>query len=179
LEIHMSQQDPYAKQSNRDASQNPGAASSSGHPVGVGVGAVAAGAAAGAVGGALAGPVGAVAGAVVGGVVGGMAGKAAAESINPTVETKHWSENYSSRPYAQTDTSYEEYAPAYQYGWEMFDKRGRQGQSFDSIESELSRGWNQAKGSSRLGWDKAKVATREAWDRVEQASRGNNKPTPR
>jgi hypothetical protein len=101
--------------------------------------------------------------------------KPLADSINPGIETKFWSDSYPSRPYAQPSTSYEEYAPAYQYGWESFDKRGRQGQSFDSIEPDLNRGWNQAKGASRLAWDKAKIATREAWDRVELAAQGTAK----
>src|SRR4051794_39583484 len=98
---------------NRDPiSGEPGA-----HPVGTGIGAAAAGAAAGAAGGAVGGPVGAVAGAVVGAVAGGLAGKGVAESIDPTVEDAYWRENYASRPYHDASTSYDEYAPAYRYGW--------------------------------------------------------------
>jgi len=140
------------------------------HPVGVGLGAIGAGAAAGAAGGMIAGPLGAVAGAVGGAVVGGLAGKAAAESINPTVETKYWQESHSSRPYAIPTLGYEEFAPAYRYGWESFGRRGY-GQTFEGLENDLGRGWDKAKGSSHLAWDQAKSATRDAWDRVEQAAR--------
>src|SRR5438270_13023208 len=88
------------------------------HPVGTGIGAVAGGAAAGAAGGAMAGPVGAAVGAVVGGVAGGLAGKGVAESIDPSAEDAYWRENYASRPYHDQTTSYDEYRPAYRYGWE-------------------------------------------------------------
>lgn len=139
------------------------------HPVGVSLGAIGAGAVAGAAGGLLGGPIGAVAGAVGGAVVGGLAGKATAESFNPTIETKFWRENHSSMPYSQTSYAYEEFAPAYQYGWESFNRRGAETQTFDSIEADLGRGWDRAKGDSRLAWDQAKSATRNAWDRVRHA----------
>lgn len=141
------------------------------HPVATGVGAVAAGAAAGAAGGLVAGPVGAVAGAAVGAVVGGVAGNATAEAINPTIETKFWHDNHASKAYAAGAVGYNEFAPAYQYGWESYTRRGGNGTSFDSVESDLGRGWDKAKGASSLGWDKAKSATREAWDRVQLAAK--------
>src|SRR5262245_54217835 len=100
--------------SNRDPlSGEPGA-----HPVGVGVGAAAGGAAAGALGGAAAGPIGAAVGAVAGAVAGGYAGKEVAESIDPTLESAYWRENYASRPYTDRNMAYEDYEPAYRYGWE-------------------------------------------------------------
>lgn len=140
------------------------------HPLGTGIGAVGVGAATGAVGGAVAGPIGAVAGAVIGAVAGGIAGKATAEALNPTVEGKYWQDNYASRPYARTTLGYEQYAPAYRYGWESFGRNGNSKKSFDAAESDLSRGWNEAKGSSTLGWDQAKPAARDAWERVELAA---------
>ena len=134
------------------------------HPVGAGLGAAAAGAAAGAAGGAMAGPVGAVAGAVIGGVAGGLAGKGIAESIDPTAEHAYWRDQYTNRPYYDSATSYDEYAPAYQYGWES---RARyHDRSWDQVESDLSRDWGAAKAKSRLNWEKAKHATRDAWDRI-------------
>src|SRR3954454_6291356 len=79
------------------------------HPVGVGLGGAAGGAAAGALGGAVGGPVGAAVGAVVGAVAGGLAGKGVAESIDPTVEDAYWRENYTSRPYYEQGTIYDDY----------------------------------------------------------------------
>lgn len=152
-----------ARAANRDPlSGEPGA-----HPVGVGLGAAAAGAAAGAVGGAVAGPVGAAVGAVIGGVAGGLAGKGAAEAIDPTVEDAYWREHHTSRPYYEHGTSYDEYSPAYRYGWES---RGRHAdKSWTEVEHDLSRGWNTAKSHSRLDWDRAKHATRDAWERASQS----------
>lgn len=160
----------------KDANKDPITGAIGAHPVGVGLGAVGAGAAAGAAGGMIAGPVGAAAGAAIGAVVGGLAGKAAAEAVNPTVETKFWRESYASRPYADVKLGYEQYGPAYRYGWESYGRHGSTNKSFDTVEADLRRGWDQAKGDSRLAWDQAKSATRDAWDRVELAARGPRTP---
>ncbi|HEV7502870.1 MAG TPA: hypothetical protein VGQ33_22785, partial [Vicinamibacteria bacterium] len=140
------------------------------HPAGVAAGAASAGAAGAAVGGVVGGPVGAVVGGAIGAVAGGLAGKGAAESVNPTVEDAFWRENYSSRPYAGAST-YDDYQPAYQHGWESYSKyRGRK---FDEVEADLRRDWEKGKNTSRLGWDKARAATRDAWDRIERATPGD------
>ena len=67
--------------------------------------------------------------------------------------------------------AYDEYAPAYRYGWESRSKY--QGRKFDEVESDLGRDWDRAKGRSRLGWENAKQATRDAWHRVERAIPGD------
>jgi len=149
------------------------------HPVGTGLGAVGVGAAAGAVGGAVAGPVGAVAGAVVGAVAGGMAGNAAAAALDPTIETKYWKESHASKIYSKGVFGYDEFAPAYRYGWESFGRRTSEDKTFAGVESDLGRGWDKAKGTSRLTWDQAKPATHDAWDRVESAARGDAAPVAR
>src|SRR5678815_5792603 len=154
-----------------DANRDPITGTPGAHPVGTGLGAIGAGAAVGAAGGAMGGPVGAAAGAVVGAVAGAVVGKAAAEVINPTVETKYWKENHASRLYADPKLDYDQYGPAYQYGWESFGTRGKGGKTFESVESELGRGWDKARGESRLVWDQARAASRDAWNRVELAVR--------
>ena len=151
----------------------------SAHPLGVAAGAIGIGAAAGAAGAAIGGPVGAVAGAAAGAVVGAVAGKAVAEAVNPTVETKFWRESHASGPYSHTSFGYEEYAPAYRYGWESFGRRTGPSKTFENLEIELGRGWDQAKGASHLAWDQAKSATRDAWNRVELAARGPATPVAR
>ncbi len=167
-----------AKSQSCDSGQSmkPGALGA--HPVGMGLGAVGVGAAAGAAGGAMAGPIGAVAGAAVGAVVGGIAGAATAEALDPTVETAFWRETHPTRPYANASMGYDEYAPAYRYGWESFGRRGAEGATFETVEADLGRGWDKAKGASRLGWDKAKEATHDAWDRVMTAGRGETHSAP-
>jgi hypothetical protein len=136
------------------------------HPVGVGVGAAAGGAVAGAAAGAVGGPVGAAVGAVAGAVAGGYAGKAAAEAIDPTVEDAYWRDQYPTRPYYEPNVAYDEYAPAYRYGWESRSRHP--GQRFDDVEQKLASGWTTARSGSRLEWERARSATRDAWNRVEQ-----------
>ena len=143
------------------------------HPVGAGVGAaaggIAGGAATGAAIGTVAGPLGTLAGAAVGvvagAVVGGLAGKAVAEGIDPTVEHAYWRANYMSRSYAQPGVGYDEYAPAYQYGWESRARYG--GRPYEEVESKLESGWAAAAHSkSKLVWRHAKGAVHDSWDRV-------------
>ena len=141
------------------------------HPIGTGVGAAAGGiagaAAAGAVAGTAVGPVGTIVGAVAGAVIGGLAGKGVAAAIDPVAEDAYWRDNYSSRPYVGSGESYDDYGPAYRYG---VDGYGRyKGRTFDDVESELSRDWQRARGSSKLTWDNAKHATRDSWQRVSDA----------
>lgn len=161
--------------SNSNASTRSGALGA--HPVGAGIGA-AGGAVIGAVSGSVAGPVGTIAGAAVGAAVGGLAGSATAEALDPTIETEYWRNTFASEPYANSGFGYDDYAPAYRYGWESFGRRSNASKTFQSIEADLGRGWDKAKGASRLGWDKAKLATQNAWHRVESAAHGTKKHEP-
>lgn len=145
------------------ANRDPLSGSPGAHPVGVGVGA-AGGGAAGAAAGAIAGPVGAAIGAGIGAVVGGLAGKAVAEEIDPTVETGYWRDNYVKRPYSNDDAAFEEYEPAYRYGWESAAFYPRK--KFADVETDLAREWERRKGESTLSWEQAKPAIRDAWDRI-------------
>jgi hypothetical protein len=156
----------------RDTNPDPITGAPGSHPVGTGVGAAGgatAGALAGAaIGGAVGGPVGAPIGGMIGGIAGavggGAAGHAVAESVDPTVENDYWAKNYSSRPYYESGMTYDDYAPAYQHGWES--RTRYQGREFDEVEPELRSDWERNKARSRLGWDRAKLAARDAWNRV-------------
>ncbi|MGI8980675.1 MAG: hypothetical protein ACR2FY_15725 [Pirellulaceae bacterium] len=160
-------------ETSRDSNPDPITGAPGSHPVGAGVGAAAGGLAAGAALGAVAGPIGAVVGAVAGGIAGGYGGKAVGESIDPTAEDAYWRQNHTSRPYFQAGTSYDEYRPAYQYGWET---RGRYAEeSFESVEPDLERDWQTSRGNSSLTWDRAKLAVRDAWDRTGNAVSGGSK----
>jgi hypothetical protein len=157
---------------NADANRDPITGKPGSHPAGTAGGAFAGGAAggvagaaiAGATAGSAAGPAGAVVGAAVGAVAGGLAGKAIAEKINPTVEDKYWRETYSSRPYVTTGASYDDYGPAYRYGYERYPEY--HGRKFDEVEPEFSRDWDRTRGDSRLSWEEAKYATRDAYQRL-------------
>jgi hypothetical protein len=142
------------------------------HPVGAGVGAAAGAATGAAVGTAVAGPVGTLVGAAVGAVAGGLVGHGIAEGINPTEEDAYWRENYRTRPYANESRGYEDYQPAYRYGWES---KGRYGdRKWDEVEPELGRNWDDYnRGTARQTWDEAKQATRDAWHHVEDRLPGD------
>ncbi|MEG4023130.1 MULTISPECIES: hypothetical protein [unclassified Microcoleus] len=156
-----------------DANLDPLSGETGAHPVGTGIGAASAGAAGAAIGGAIGGPVGAVVGAVVGAFSGGLAGKGVAEAIDPTVEDAYWQSNYTSRPYADTSATYEDYQPAYRTGYEGYSRYGATGKQFHEIEPDLQRDYETNRGKSNVTWDKAKHATRDAWDRVERAVPGD------
>lgn len=153
-----------------DRNEDPITGEPGSHPVGVGVG-TAGGAATGAAIGAVGGPVGVVVGALVGGVAGAYAGKGVAEAIDPTVEEAYWRDNHSSQEWADGDTNYDEYEPAYRMGYE---KRALHTESrWDDKETELESEWDEFKGDSRLQWEKAKHATRAGWHRVEDVLPGD------
>lgn len=136
------------------------------HPLGV-AGGASGGAVAGAAIGAVGGPIGSAIGGAIGAVAGGLAGKAAGEAVNPTEEDAYWRDNHKSRPYFQSGRSYDDYAPAYRYGWESASRPEYHGRRFDDVESDLSRGWDKVRGKSRSEWNDMKLATRDAFERVQ------------
>jgi hypothetical protein len=85
-------------------------------------------------------------------------------------EDSYWRENFSSRPYA-AGRSYEDYRPAYQYGYDAANRyRGRR---FEDVENELSSGWASASTGAGPSWHNVKEAVRDAWHRVERAVPGD------
>ena len=157
---------PEPRKNEPDANRDPITGTPGAHPLGVGAGA-AGGGIAGAAVGAIGGPIGAGIGAAVGAVAGGLVGKGAAEAVNPTVEDEYWRRNYVSRDYVDPDTDYDEYRPAYQYGWESYSRHAEQGKSFDEVSNDLERNWRDRRGQSHLEWGHAKPAVRDAWSRCE------------
>ena len=147
-----------------DANRDPITGAPGSHPLGTGAGAASAGATGAAIGAAVGGPIGAVVGGAAGAIAGGLAGHSIAEGIDPTVEDAYWRKSYGSRPYVTKGASYDDYRPAYQYGWES---RARyEGRDWDEVESDLARDWDKAKGKTRLKWEEAKHAARDAWHRI-------------
>jgi len=168
-----------AKNKKKDDNRDPISGEPGAHPAGAGVGAavgagvggmalgVGAATAAGAAGigagvGSMAGPIGTAVGAIAGGVVGALAGKSVAESIDPTAEDAYWRQEYRNRPYYKNGTEYEEYQPAYQYGWEARMKH--RDKQFDEVEPDLERDWLMTNPS--VQWSQAKHPVRDAWNRV-------------
>jgi len=136
------------------------------HPIGTGVGATIGAMVAGAAAGSVVGPAGTVIGMAIGATLGGLAGKGVAESIDPTVEDAYWRNTYRSRPYVETDASYDNYGPAYSYGVSAFGRF--EGRHFESVEPDLAREWMAMRGPSDLSWDLARPAVKDAWQRMSE-----------
>lgn len=134
------------------------------HPVGIGVGAAGGAVAGAAIGTAVGGPIGTAVGGAIGAATGALAGQSTAEIVNPTVEDSYWSSNFHTRSYVQPNRPYADYQPAYRYGWESRARMGNR--PFDEVEDDLARGWDRAKGGSRMAWTQAKQATSDAWHRI-------------
>src|SRR5439155_23230373 len=178
---HIMRKDKEIRSNDPDRNPDPITKAPGAHPLGTGVGAAAGGAAgiggaiaAGAAMGTAAGPIGTATGAAIGAVVGGLVGKGVAEGINPTEEHNYWRSTYRSRPYVQADAPYDEFAPAYQYGWES--QQRYTGQRWEDVEAELGRDWESKRGKSSLSWGQAKTAARDAWDRVSFRPQSGQQP---
>ncbi|HSR64056.1 MAG TPA: hypothetical protein VLM17_00405 [Xanthomonadaceae bacterium] len=95
-----------------------------------------------------------------------------------TYRTYEASDRYYSQQFGSRDRDarydYEtDYRPAYRYGtWARTAYPERQWDS--SVESDLERGWDAAKGTSRMAWNDAKGTVREAWDGLERAIPGDS-----
>jgi hypothetical protein len=153
----ISQPHPVEPDANSDWSEQVGV-----FPVGTSVGAVATGAV-----NAIAEVASGSVSAVVGAVVGNRVGKDAAKAINPTLEDAYWRENYHSRPYVKPGRSYEDYARAYQIGYEGFVQSQKLNQTYEGLEPELRHEYESQPVPNQLAWDEVKYATRDAWDRAE------------
>lgn len=106
------------------------------------------------------GPVGAVVGGAIGAVAGGAAGKGAAEAVNPTAEEAFWRE--------KSGKEYDQFAPAYRYGWESASRTEHQGHRFEDVENDLEKNWSKARGSMKSEWKDVRQRTRDAFERVQK-----------
>ena len=91
-----------------------------------------------------------------------MPGSASASGIGSDDDEyyrSHWTSNY-----AGTGKSYEEYAPAYQYGSQMRRSEQYRGRPFEDVESNLRSDWGQAYPGST--WENIKAAVKHGWDRM-------------
>ena len=140
------------------------------HNIGSGTGAVS-GAVTGAAVGSAGGPVGSVVGAVVGGVVGAKAGDSIAEAVNPTEYHDHFKTEYKNTPYYTAGREWNDYEPAYQYGYDTYGQY--RGQRFEDVETDLERNWDKTRAKSNLEWNEAKQAVRDGWHHIERRMPGD------
>lgn len=140
------------------------------HSIGEGTGA-ATGAVTGAVVGSAAGPVGTLVGAVVGAVVGAKAGGAVAEAVNPTEYNDHFKRTYASAPYYRAGTEWNDYEPAYKYGYDRYSTYA--GRKFDDVQNELQKDWEATQTTSKIAWNDAREAVRDSWHYMERKLPGD------
>jgi hypothetical protein len=81
-------------------------------------------------------------------------------------EDQYWREYYSSRQFYGRD--YDEYQPAFQYGWETGLNLQYKEKSFAEIEAELERQWPAYCSSSRKDWPYMRWAVEAAFNRTRQ-----------
>ena len=131
------------------------------HPVATGLGS-AGGAAAGAAIGAIGGPLGMLIGGAIGAIAGGMAGSAAGEAVDPTFEEAYWREQHVNTDYYHEQYDYDtDYHPAYAVGYAMRNQYPKE-TTFEEVETQLQRKWEEVKGNSTLAWDIANKRSKMA-----------------
>jgi uncharacterized protein (TIGR02271 family) len=73
-----------------------------------------------------------------------------------------WQQNY-----ASLGGTYDDYAPAYRYGYDMRRDARYQGRNWDDVESSLRSDWDARYGSAGAStWERMKAAVRSGWDRM-------------
>ena len=77
-------------------------------------------------------------------------------------EDNWWRNNFTSRPYA-TGRNYEDFRPAYQYGFES--GQHHLGRKWNDVETDLRSGWEKFEGKKGAGgtWESVKDAVKDAW----------------
>jgi stress response protein YsnF len=71
--------------------------------------------------------------------------------------------SFANAPYARTG-SYEQWMPAYRYGYDLARDRRYRGRDFATLETDARAGWERQYGAGT--WDRVKMAVRHAWDKV-------------
>jgi len=85
--------------------------------------------------------------------------------VAAATEDAYWRENYEREPYHEAGRSYDDYRPAYEWGW---SRRAAGEAEFALVEANLPKEWDTRRGSSALDWRQAREAARAAWDRADR-----------
>jgi hypothetical protein len=79
-------------------------------------------------------------------------------------EEAYWRKQHSNQPYADKNLSYDDYAPAYRFGFEAAGKFADR--DYDEVEESLASDWERAEPGSAIPWDTVRPAVRAAWERM-------------
>lgn len=84
---------------------------------------------------------------------------------------RHFADDFKNSRFFRSGSEWQDYEPAYQYGYESFDRH--RGRRFEEVESELAQAWNTTRRGSKLAWEEAKEAVRDGWHYLERAMPGD------
>ncbi len=86
---------------------------------------------------------------------------------------RYYADTYRETDYFNPAYDYDtDYRPAYRYGLHARSNYANRDWD-DALETDLERGWEKAKGTSRMAWADAKAAVRHAWHGVERVLPGD------
>jgi uncharacterized protein (TIGR02271 family) len=74
---------------------------------------------------------------------------------------RHWSTHF-----ATSGAGYDEYLPAYRFGYDMAGNDKYRGRPWDQVESDLRSDWDARYGGGASTWERFKAAVRHGWDRM-------------
>jgi hypothetical protein len=133
----------------------------------IGAGGIGGAAAGAAVGTAVGGPIGGIIGAAAGGIAGATAADQIQDALDPKLEEVYWQENYRRRPYYKTGSAFNDYLPAYKFGWEAANSSKYGDRDFEDIESDLRRDWETQHGKGS-DWSAIKQVIRDSFERIRE-----------
>jgi hypothetical protein len=111
------------------------------------------------------GPIGLVVGAIAGAVGGWWAGKGVADAFTDK-DDKAYRAHYAASPDHMADRSYDQVTPAYAAGHLAGRNPDYAGRTFDQIEPDLQRGWNDDFAAKHGQWPAVRNYARVAFDRA-------------
>lgn len=122
--------------------------------------------------GSLGGPVGTIIGGIAGAVGGWWAGRAVSEAAKNYThdDDSFYRSHYEGSDSKLTDRSYEDVSPAYQLGHVAGQNPEYSGRQFDTVESDLRRGWDSSASKAHGEWDHVKGYARDAYNRAAATS---------
>ena len=88
---------------------------------------------------------------------------------------RYYAKHHTTSGASERDSTFDydtDYRPAYRYG--TYARSSYVGRDWDdSLESDLERGWDNARGTSRMGWSQARGTVKDAWHNFERAVPGD------
>ena len=100
--------------------------------------------------------------------------KGTIEAVDSTAEDAYWHRHWKTRPYIDEvgldELDYRDFSEAYRTGYMGFAEYAGMGLSFEDVEEDLERSYDERRGDSALDWTKAREAAKDAWERMDNQS---------